>query len=121
MTRENCVVERVTERPPHAYPLRVQYETCIFPIRCWSLREPARRVPLWGCTTPWRFHACGPSGRMAITIEGAKLRGARVDAPRLLQGAEGAWPEWCVSVRAREADAPRVIAFLEAANQGNRF
>lgn len=117
-----CVVERVTERPPRAYALRVVNETCVFPCYCWSLREPATRAPLTSCIAPRRFFACGPSRRMEITIEGVRVRGGEVSRrPSLLQGAAGAWPEWCAIVHARSDVVGNVVAFLREANQGEAF
>lgn len=120
---DTCVVDVVGNlRPPRAYLLRVQNETCIFPRSCWSLREPAQRAPLWGCTTPEKFHACGPSRRMLIAIAGVIERGGEVPRrPSLLAGADGSWPEWCTVVYAKNDVAGDVKAFLRAANQGEAF
>lgn len=122
MTRSACVVERVTERPPRAYPLRVVNETCVFPRACWSLRQPATRAPLVGCTTPEKFYACGPSRRMVTTIKGVLARGGEVPRrPSLLQATDGGWPEWCAVVYAKTDVVVAVRAFLAAANQGEAF
>lgn len=123
MSGSACVIDVASAlRPPASYPLRVVNETCIHPRYCWSLRESARRQPLMGCTEPGRFYACGPSERMLTTITGILARGGEVPRrPRMMQGADGGWPEWTAIVYARHDVVGSVKAFLRAANQGEAF